>query len=269
MTTLLGKSVLITGANKGLGRAFAISYARAGASPLILASRTGASETEAAVLAAASAAGRPTPTIIHITIDVTSQQTITASVTQLTLLLPSGLDILINNSGFMGPEATLLDQPTDEYVKTIDVNLIGTYRVTKAFLPLLLSSPTSLKTIVMLVSVGALGIMASAAYSISKAAVMRFCQFLMLQYGEQGVNSFACHPGGVATELAQGLPDVYKARLVDTPELAGDTMVWLTRERREWLSGRYVAANWDMVELEAMKEKIVEENLLRFRFQLE
>jgi len=37
---------------------------------------------------------------------------------------------------------------------------------------------------------------------------------------------------------------------VDEPELAADTLVWLTRERRKWLAGRYVSYNWDMEELD-------------------
>lgn len=42
-------------------------------------------------------------------------------------------------------------------------------------------------------------------------------------------------------------------------------LVWLTKERREWLSGRYVASNWDVDELEAQREEIVKEDKLKFR----
>jgi NAD(P)-dependent dehydrogenase (short-subunit alcohol dehydrogenase family) len=168
----------------------------------------------------------------------------------------------------MGPEANLLDQDEDEYVNTVEVNFLGTYRVTRAFLPMMLGEGGGMKTVVFLGSVGALGVMCSGAYSIAKLAVWRLCQFLLLQYGEQGVNALYYHPGGVATELAQGLPEGYKALLVDTPELAGDTMVWLTRERREWLNGRFVNANWDMGELEGMKGRIVEGDLLRLKFDV-
>jgi hypothetical protein len=49
--------------------------------------------------------------------------------------------------------------------------------------------------------------------------------------------------------------------LIDTPELAADSLVWLTRERREWLAGRYVSCNWDMEELEERKEEMVGDKL--------
>lgn len=53
--------------------------------------------------------------------------------------------------------------------------------------------------------------------------------------------------------------------ILDKAELASDTFVYLTRSRQEWLAGRYVCVNWDMDELFAMKEKIVEKDLLRVR----
>lgn len=54
----------------------------------------------------------------------------------------------------------------------------------------------------------------------------------------------------------------------DTPELAAHTIVWMTRERREWLSARYVSSNWDMGELEAKKDEIVAKDLLKVRLAL-
>jgi putative intracellular protease/amidase len=51
----------------------------------------------------------------------------------------------------------------------------------------------------------------------------------------------------------------------DTADLCGGTAVWLSSGDRQFLSGRYVAANWDVEELEARKEEIVQDNLLTVR----
>ena len=64
--------------------------------------------------------------------------------------------------------------------------------------------------------------------------VIRFNNFLVAEYGEQGLLAYAAHPGGVLTELAGNMPEYMHGRLQDTPELAGDTFVFLTREKREW-----------------------------------
>lgn len=59
------------------------------------------------------------------------------------------------------------------------------------------------------------------------------------------------------------------AVIKDTPALSGDTLVWLTAEKREWLRGRYVNAQWDMEEMSGMKDRIVERDLLRVRLAVE
>ena len=53
--------------------------------------------------------------------------------------------------------------------------------------------------------------------------------------------------------------------LTDKAELPGDTIVWLTQERREWLASRYVSCTWDMPELMTRKDEIVKGDKLKVR----
>jgi hypothetical protein len=53
--------------------------------------------------------------------------------------------------------------------------------------------------------------------------------------------------------------------LIDTVDLAGGFVVWLTKGSRTWLNGRYVSVTWDVDELEAKKEEIMEADNLKFR----
>ena len=53
--------------------------------------------------------------------------------------------------------------------------------------------------------------------------------------------------------------------LTDDIELCGAVCLWLSKESRPWLSGRYVSANWDMEELESMNEDIVRDDKLKFK----
>jgi hypothetical protein len=85
------------------------------------------------------------------------------------------------------------------------------------------------------------------------------------EYSDQGVVTFAIHPGGVATELALNMPEALHALLVDKPELAGDSIAWLTQDRKEWLNGRYVSVNWDLPELVSKRDEIVEGDKLKMR----
>jgi hypothetical protein len=53
--------------------------------------------------------------------------------------------------------------------------------------------------------------------------------------------------------------------LNDTPELCGGFTVWLTKGKRTWLAGRYLSVNWDVDELEAKRDEIVEGDKLKIR----
>jgi len=53
--------------------------------------------------------------------------------------------------------------------------------------------------------------------------------------------------------------------IIDTPELSGGFVVWLTAKKREWLHGRYVSATWDVDVLEGMRDEIVQGKKLKFK----
>lgn len=53
--------------------------------------------------------------------------------------------------------------------------------------------------------------------------------------------------------------------MTDTPELCGDTVVYLTSDKKGWLSGRYINVTWDMPELIAQREEIVAGDKLKIR----
>jgi hypothetical protein len=64
------------------------------------------------------------------------------------------------------------------------------------------------------------------------------------------------------------MPKQMHGALDDTAQIASDTMVWLTAERRDWLAGRYISCNWSMEELLKKKDEIVEKDLLKVRLAL-
>ena len=73
----------------------------------------------------------------------------------------------------------------------------------------------------------------------------------------------AVHPCSVRSETGLKVPQDFHAYMNDKPEVAADTIVWLTKERRQWLQGRYVDCCWDMPDLEARKEEIVSGDKLK------
>lgn len=109
-----------------------------------------------------------------------------------------------------------------------------------------------------------------------------------MDHGAQGLLAYAVHPGSVLTEMGYRLSPELQAVLNDKPEMAGDTIAFLTRERRDWLAGRYVscefscclslkmpsslrtdssdhAGTWDMEEFLSKKDDIVNGDKLKIR----
>ncbi|KAF9368461.1 hypothetical protein CPC16_005325 [Podila verticillata] len=259
---LQGRTVLITGASKGIGRATAVSFARGGAANIVIAARSGLDEVEKELLAAAPSSSS-SPQIIKLQLDVVSEASVAHAAARVKQVC-GHLDILVNNAGYLEEWKPVAETDPAEWWRSWEVNVKGLYLVTRAFLPLLLQG--SQKTIINVSSVGALHTSRGAsAYQTNKFAVLRFTEFLAVEYGDQGIVAIAIHPGGVLTELARNLPQDFHGILVDTPELAADSIAWLTQHQLQWLSGRYVSVNWDLPELMTKKEEIVEGDKLKMR----
>lgn len=258
------RAVFISGASKGIGRATAISFAQAGASDIAIAARSPLDAVEEAVLDAAKRAGRQSPRVLKLALDISDEESVRSAASQ-TQQIFGRLDIVVNNAGCLETTTLLADTDPTLWWNSLEVNLKGTYLMTRAFLPLLLKGGE--KTIVNVSSMGAhLTLPGMSAYQTSKLATLRLTEFTSIE--NEGILAFAINPGFVATELGYKLPAQHHSILVDTPELPADTIVWLTQEKRTWLAGRYLSANWDMPEIMSREEEIVKDDKLKVKMVL-
>jgi NAD(P)-dependent dehydrogenase (short-subunit alcohol dehydrogenase family) len=179
--TIAGKAVLVTGANRGLGRALVNEALKRGARRVYAASRRPLVHADE----------RVTP----VTLDVTDPTQIQRAVKQV-----DELDILINNAGVSVPD-DLSDRSAFE--QHLAVNLYGTLDVTQALLPALARSQGA---VVNVVSVGALAaVPVLPAYSVSKAASLSLTQSLRALLAGQGVSVHAVLPGPIDTDMVRDL----------------------------------------------------------------
>jgi NAD(P)-dependent dehydrogenase (short-subunit alcohol dehydrogenase family) len=180
--TIEGKSVLVTGANRGLGRALVEEALRRGAARVYAGARKPFTHPDA----------RVTP----LTLDVTDPAQIQAAVEQV-----ESLDILVNNAGISLPDDLSDRAAVDRHLA---VNLFGTWGVTEAFLPSLTRSGGA---IVNVVSIGAFAaVPVLPAYSISKAAAFSLTQSLRALLAGRGVSVHAVMPGPIDTDMVRDLP---------------------------------------------------------------
>jgi NAD(P)-dependent dehydrogenase (short-subunit alcohol dehydrogenase family) len=184
--TLDGKTVLVTGANRGIGQALVAEALSRGAKRVYAGTR--------------QPLAHPDPRVTPLTLDVTSASQIRAAAGQV-----DSLDILINNAG-LAPYDDLSDRAVLE--QTLAVNLFGTYGVTQAFLPLLTRSRGVIVNNVSTMALAPLPL--TPAYAISKAAMFNLTQSLRALLAGQGVRVHAVLTGPTDTDMTRGF-DIPKA----------------------------------------------------------
>lgn len=198
---LSGTAVFITGGSKGLGRGMVLSFAKAGTSYIAAGARSDMSQLAVEVAAAALSANRPPPLFLPIKLDVTDQDSVDAAAQKVKTEF-GRCDILINNAGVLGNLAPMADTDPVHWWSIFEINVKGSYLVSRAFIPLLLASESGRKTVINVSSVGALLVKPTArAYQTSKLALLRLAQFLDADYGSQGLVSIGIHPGNCPTDI--------------------------------------------------------------------
>lgn len=246
----------------------ALSFAKAGASPIALGDIGDFGDLEQDLIAAAAENGHSSPPkVLLLKLDVTDHVQVAAAAAKVKEVFNRKLDILIHNAGVMSPRLLVVDFDEKSWLRTIAVNLEGVFLVSKYFVPLLQESEGGLKTMVNLNSVASVGLRpCSSDYATSKAAVLKFTEMLLVEEAEKGLLAFSVHPGGVMSKMSEvAFPKELWHLFEDQTQLAGDTIAWLTQVRREWLAGRWLSCNWDMEELLNRRTEIEDGDKLKMR----
>ena len=111
---LSGKSVFIAGASRGIGKAIALSYARAGATQIVIGARSDLSAVADEIEAAAREAKRASPKVLPLSLDVTSKESVGEAAEEVKRTF-GRLDILINNAGIFGKGGSVADVDVDDW----------------------------------------------------------------------------------------------------------------------------------------------------------
>ena len=180
------KTILITGANRGIGRALVEEALTLGAKQIFAATR--------------APYAHPDARVIPLLLDVTNPAQIRKAAANI-----ADLDMLINNAGI-----ALYDDLSDRTMldRHLATNFFGIYDMTQAFLPALRRSHGAIVNILSIVALAPLPLIAS--YSVSKAAAFSLTQSLRAFLAGQGVSVHAVLTGPVDTDMNRGL-DIPKA----------------------------------------------------------
>jgi NAD(P)-dependent dehydrogenase (short-subunit alcohol dehydrogenase family) len=252
---LQGRGVLITGANRGLGKAIAEACVREGAHVLLSARNRDLLESARAGLHAIASSGQ---LVLAEAADVSRPEDVSRLLEFAITNLPS-LNGLVNNAGIYGPIGPVEDVDWRQWQRTIEVNLMGTVLMCRAVLPLFRRNRGG--KIVNLSGGGATAPLPRfSAYAASKAAVVRFTETLAEETGEAGIDVNALAPGALNTDmldqvLAAGptqAGELIYRRCVKQKEEGGAPIeraaalcVFLLSGRSDGITGKLISAVWD------------------------
>jgi 3-oxoacyl-[acyl-carrier protein] reductase len=199
--SLDGKTALVTGASRGIGRAIASELARAGAS-VVVGYRSGKDEAEAL---AAELGGRA------VQADVANGEAAARLVEE-----AGDLDILVNNAG-LTRDGLLARMPDDDWRTVIETNLSSVFYTCRAVTrPMMKKRAGSIVNVSSIVGVH--GNWGQTNYAASKAGIIGFTKSLARELGSRGVRANVVAPGYVKTQLTDVLPEeATRAMLQNTP----------------------------------------------------
>lgn len=188
-----GRSVIVTGAGSGIGRAAALRFAQEGARIVIADVDPAPAATVAEEVAQA---GGTAVTVIGDLRDQAVVDRVAATAAEEF----GGIDVLVNNAGIMDSMSAAADTGDDEWERVIGINLTAPFRLTRAALPHMLAAGRG--AIVFTASEASLrGSAAGAAYTASKHGIAGLTKSLAVMYRDKGIRSNAIAPGGTLTNI--------------------------------------------------------------------
>ncbi|MFD2629477.1 SDR family NAD(P)-dependent oxidoreductase [Oceanobacillus kapialis] len=195
--------ILITGANRGQGKAIAMHLADLGASVVV-----GARDYEkASTVAEEIGSARAYPVKLDVTKEVEWKAAIEDIINQF-----GKIDVLVNNAGII-TRKPFTQLSTEEYVELINVNQLGVFLGMQSVIPFMERQGKG--SIVNNVSISAFSPIAhSSAYAASKAAVVAMSKSAAVELGPKGIRVNMIHPGGVDTDMAtngEAVPAYYQS----------------------------------------------------------
>src|SRR5690554_3743804 len=222
------RTVLITGGNRGIGRAMAEQFVAAGHR-----------------VAVTARSGEGPEGTLTVRADVTDPSSIDAAFTEVENAL-GPIEVVVANAGITR-DTLLLRMSEEDFTEVIDTNLTGTFRVVKRAAKGLLKGRFG-RVILISSVVGLYGSPGQINYSSSKAALVGFARSLTRELGSRGITANVIAPGFIETDMTAELPETQQKKYLDSipagrfgqvAEIAG-AVAWLASDEAGYISGAVI-----------------------------
>jgi 3-oxoacyl-[acyl-carrier protein] reductase len=245
MISLEGRTALVTGASQGIGRACALSLARAGARVALAARNAAKLEEVAAEIAAAGGTAAP------IALDLASEESIQSGA-KAALGQFGKIEILVNNGGITR-DGLMLRMKRADWDAVLQTNLTGAFLLTQVLSSAMLKARWG-RIINITSVVGEIGQAGQANYAASKAGLIGLTKSLARELASRNITVNAVAPGYIATPMTDVLNDQQRAAMMaqipldraGTPEDIAAAVTFLASEQAGYITGHVLDVNGGM-----------------------
>ena len=242
-----GKTALVTGASRGIGRAIALCLAAEGARVAI--NYAGNVKAAEEVKAAIEAAGG---TAILCQADIADSAAVEAMVANVVKEFGT-INILVNNAGITR-DTLLMRMKDEDFAKVLDTNLKGVFYCTKAVSKLMMKKRSG-RIVNMASVVGLVGNAGQTNYAAAKAGVIGFSKSAAKELASRGITVNVVAPGFIGTDMTAGLPESVKEKMLTDiplgrmgePEDVASAVLFLASDQASYITGQVVNVDGGMV----------------------
>jgi 3-oxoacyl-[acyl-carrier protein] reductase len=237
MPTLTGKTALVTGASRGMGRASALALAAAGAQVLVHYGR-GANEADGVVAEIRKAGGRADA----IATDLATADGASKLAWQARSIIGDRLDILVANAG-VSKAATIEETTVEDFDKLFAVNVRAPYFLVQQLLPVLREG----SSVILVSSLGAhTAVGTLSAYAATKGAIDTLVKYFAAALGPRGIRVNAVAPGVIDTDMSNLVKTdegksfvlgMQALKRIGQPDDVGSVVAFLASQDARWITG--------------------------------
>ena len=243
---LSGKTALVTGASRGIGRAIAQRFAAEGA--FVVVNYAGNEAAAGETLAAIAAAGGDA---VLSRFDVGDAGQVDAAVKAI-VEQRGRIDILVNNAG-VTRDNLLMRLTGDDFDAVVRTNLKGTFLVTKVVSRQMIRQRSG-RIVNMSSVVGEMGNAGQSVYAATKAGILGFTKAMARELAPRAITVNAIAPGFITTDMTQSLPEAARKEFADriplgrfgSPEEVADLALFLASDAASYVTGQVVGINGGM-----------------------
>ena len=237
---LKGKVAIVTGASGGVGKSIATRLASEGCKVVLM----GRNRNRLAKAAAEAGDKKSTLAIVA---DITKEAEVLSAIEQ-TLSSFDKIDILVNNAGTISDPVAFHESSDDDWDELIDTNLVGTFRMTKAVIPIMIKNKGgSIVNISSVLGVRAIPKVPLSVYGATKAGVIMFSKSIAVEYGHDGIRCNCVCPSTIKSSLIEPylqdegakkmLESTFPLRRIGDPDDIAGAVNYLCSNDAGWVTG--------------------------------